>query len=262
MSQNCKKIAGWVSIIVKGKFRALRPLMPKKDIHIPEVIMKKSCPDDEMLTAYVEGLVPDHQKPRIEAHLSECDACLEEFKLTNSIVRGGNRFDADTMPPEVTQSAMRLVNRQISMSNGSLEEQIRRALRGLHSKLLGLLRLPALGGIHLAPIRGSRKAVSDDLFRIKKSFREFDTEIGIEKTGENTAHIRVRLFESNGCSNKIRVTLKRGERELCSSLFSGGRVLFEDISFGPCKLIFDRDAVSLGSYLFDIKETRNGKKRP
>jgi len=222
--------------------------------------MKKSCPDDEMLAAYVEGLLPNHQKPRMEAHLSECDACLEEFKLTNSIVRGGYRFDSDTVPSEVTHSAVRLVNSQNAMSSGGLEEKIKRSLSILHAKLLHHLRLPMRFQWQLAPIRGSRKAVSDDLFCIKKSFREFDTEIEIEKTGENTARIRVRLFERNGCSNGIRVTLKRGKRELCSSLFSGSRVLFEDISFGPCKLIFDRDGVSLGAYLFDIKETRNEKK--
>lgn len=222
--------------------------------------MKKSCPNEEMLAAYVESLLPDHQKPWLEAHLSACDACLEEFKLTNSIVRGRNRFDADTVPPEVTHSAVRLVNSQNVMPSGALEKKIKRSLSILHAKLLHHLRLPMQFQWQLAPIRGSRKAVSGALFRIKKSFREFETEIEIEKTGENTAHIRVRLFERNGCSNGIRVTLKRGERELCSSLFSGGRVLFEDISFGPCKLIFDRDGVSLGAYLFDIKETRNEKK--
>ena len=141
-----------------------------------------------------------------------------------------------------------------------MAERIRRFLSILHTKLLHHLRLPIRREWQLAPVRGSRKAVSDELFRIKKSFREFDTEIEIEKTGENTAHIRIRLFECNGSNSGIRVTLKRGEREFCSSLFSGGRVLFEDISFGPCKLIFDRDGVSLGAYFFDIKETRNGKK--
>ena len=224
--------------------------------------MKESCPDEEMIATYVEGLLSDDHRPRMEAHLSECDACLDEFRLTHSIVRGGNRFDADTAPPEVTQAAVRLVNSRNAMSGGVLEDKIKRSLNTLCSKLTGLLRLPATGGLQLAPVRGSRRAVSDDLFCIKKSFKEFDTEIEIEKTGENTAHIRVKLFECNGYSSRIRVTLKRGEGELCSSLFSVGRVLFEDISFGPCKLVFHRDGVNLGAYLFDIRETRNGKKRP
>ena len=130
----------------------------------------------------------------------------------------------------------------------------------LQAKLLHSSRVLMRFKWQLSPVRGSRQTVSEDLFRIKKRFRDFDAEIEIEKTGENMAHIRTRLFERNGCGNGIRVTLKRGERELCSSLPSGGRVLFEDISFGPCKLIFERDGVRLGAYLFDIKETRNGKK--
>ena len=60
--------------------------------------------------------------------------------------------------------------------------------------------------------------------------------------------------------NGIRVTLKKGERELCSSLFSGGRVLFEDISFGPYTLIFARNGASLGAYPFEIKESHDEKK--
>jgi hypothetical protein len=68
------------------------------------------------------------------------------------------------------------------------------------------------------------------------------------------------LFDPNGYTNKIRVTLKRDERELCSSLCNEGYVIFEDISFGPCKLIFEKDGVSLGTYSFHIKETVHGKK--
>lgn len=222
--------------------------------------MKRACPDEEMLAAYIEGLLPDYKRARMEAHLSECDTCLEEFKLTNSILRGGDRFEPDTVPPEVTLSAVDLVNSESAVSSSSSGKKIKRYVSALYSNLFHHLQVPSLGEAQLVPIRSSKIAVSDDLFRIKKSFREFDTEIEIEKTGENTAHIRVRLFERNGCSNRIRVTLKRGERELCSSLSSGGGVHFEDISFGPCKLIFDRDGVSLGAYLFDIKETRNGKK--
>jgi hypothetical protein len=252
---------GWMGVYNSiGQIQSTARPDAQKSRHILEVTMKKSCPNEEMLAAYVEGLLPDHQKPWMETHLSACGTCLEEFKLTNSMVRGDRRFAADTAPSEVTDSAVRLITSRNVIPNIGLEKKIKHSLSILYAKLLHHLRLPMRYKWQLAPIRGSRKAVSDDLFRIKKSLREFDIEIEIEKTGENMAHIRVRLLERNGCGDGIRVTLKRGERELCSSLFSGDRVLFEDISFGPCKLIFDRDGVSLGAYLFDIKETRNGKK--
>ena len=221
--------------------------------------MKRTCPDEETIAAYIEGLLPEHERPRMEAHLSECDTCLDELNLTTSIVRGGNRFDTD-MVPKVTRSAVRLVNSQVSISNCSVDEKIRRSVRGLHSRLLDYLRFPVRGGWQLAPIRGSKKAVSADLFHIRKSFREFDTDIEIEKTGENKAHLRIRLTEHNGHKDEIRATLKKGEREFYSALSSGGRVLFEDISFGPYTLIFARNGASLGAYPFEIKESGNGKK--
>lgn len=222
--------------------------------------MKNTCPDEEMLASYVEGLLPEIKRSQMEAHLSLCDTCREEFKLTNHLVRGGSAVGIDTAPPEVTRSAIAMVNSADFASGGLLKKKMERPSVALQDRLLQYLRFPLKHGWNLAPVRGNRKAAADDLFRIKKDYREFDAEIEIEKTGENTAHIRVSLFGHNGCGNKIRVTLKRGERELCSSLPNDGRVLFEDISFGPCNLIFDRDGVRLGAYRFDIKETRNGKK--
>lgn len=222
--------------------------------------MKTLCPNEEMFAAYVEGLLPERQRSHLEAHLSECNACLSAFSLTTCMVRGGASAPLETAPPEVTQSALDLINSQDPMSGGLLMEKMKRSLSIFHARLLRHLPLPMRFEWQLAPIRGRQEAVSDDLFRIKKNFREFDADIEIEKTGENTALIRLRLFAQNGFSDTIRVTLKRGERELCSSLYSGGDLVFDDIPFGPCKLIFEGDGVSLGVYLFHIKETGNGKK--
>ena len=79
-----------------------------------------------MLAAYVEGLLTGHEKSRMEAHLSACDACLEEFKLTRSIVSEKAQFDPDTVPAAVTQSAVRLVKGSKHHGKGSVGEKNRR----------------------------------------------------------------------------------------------------------------------------------------
>jgi len=222
--------------------------------------MKSTCPDEETLAAYVDGLLPEHLKTDVESHLSLCDTCLEEFTLTNRMLRGGDpASEACTPPLSTTQSAVHLVARQNARSTRSLTEKVRDILDALHRRLVEPLRL---NGLRSAPVavRSQENALTADLFRVKKHFKGIDTDIEIEKTGKNIAHIRIRVSDENESGNGIRVTLKRGDRELCSSLISGGHVLFEDISFGPCKLIFDRDGASLGAYLFNIKESPNGKK--
>ena len=222
--------------------------------------MEQKCPDEETLAAYMEGLLPEDQRSRIEAHISSCNRCFEEFEMTTGMVRGGPLSDAEKAPLEVTQSALRLVNSQNAMPGSLFVGKIRHSLSILNDRLLRLVRLSMRADWQLAPIRGSKGALSQGLFRIKKSFKDFDTDVEIEKTGENKAHIRISISAQNGSWKGIRATLKRGNRELCSALFSHGSVSFEEISFGPCKLTFEKDGVSLGVYSFHIKETVHGKK--
>lgn len=222
--------------------------------------MKTLCPDEEMVAAYVDGLLPEYQRSHMESHLSDCDACLSVFSVTTGMVRGGASAGLETAPPEVVQSALDLIHRRDPTAGGLLLEKVRRSLSILHARLLNCLATPMGSEWEAAPIRGRRETMSSDLFRIHKGYKEFDAEIEIEKIGINTALIRLRLSARNGFDDRIRVTLKRGTRELCSSLFIGEELIFEDISFGSCKLVFERDGREIGAYLFNIKETGNGDK--
>lgn len=220
--------------------------------------MKTSCPDDETLAAYVDGLLSDPKRSRMEAHLSECDACLNSFSLTVGMVRGGGAALA-VAPPEVTKTALNLIKCREPRSAGLLLEKARRSLIALNTEWVHRLPLSIRFAWQPALIRGGRKPMSDDLFRTRKGFKELDADIEIEKTGINSALIRLRISPRNGFGERIRVTLKRRERELCSSLFIGEDLIFEDIPFGPCKLMFEKDGVEIGAYLFHIKETGHGK---
>jgi hypothetical protein len=83
-------------------------------------------------------------------------------------------------------------------------------------------------------------------------------EIQIEKTGDDKAHIRVSLV-GNPQITGVRVTLKRGEREVFSYSLGVGYVLFEDIPFGHYGLLFTKDGEVLGKYHFEMKGSYHGK---
>jgi hypothetical protein len=224
-------------------------------------MMKKSCPGDEMFADYLEGRLPDGERYKIEEHLSDCEICLQEFIVGKGVIRGGDSHESNSVPSRVTQAAVRLVNNQVLISPGSLMERFKRSIKGLYLRLSGLFSPTPWIQWRLAPIRGSKRVVSKDLIHLRKAFKEIDTEIEIEKTSESKAHIRVKLPKSNTHRKGIRVTLKRGEREISSYLLDGGgSVLFEDIPFGHYGLTFSRDGVKLGTYLFEIKETLYGRR--
>ena len=221
--------------------------------------MEKPCLDEEMIADYIEGRLAAKKKYAMEKHLSDCDQCLMDFQVTINLFRDLNKNELDDAPEKVTQAAINLANYQNAIPSVSKQGRLRQFVDGLYSKVYDSYIWTSLGQWHLAPIRGSMTVLSEDIIRIKKVFREVNTEIEIEKVSENKTNIRVKLLKYDRTRPGIRVTLKRDEREILSHLVDNkGYVLFEDIPFGCYSLAFTREGTNLGIYRFDIKESQNG----
>ena len=196
----------------------------------------------------------------MEKHLSDCTICLEELVIANSLFQGGDLPQLDAVPAEVTETAVRLVQDLDSTVSDSLSEKFERAIKTLPTRISDFLNHKTWAELQTQPIRGSKTIVAKDLVLLKKTFRDMETEIEIEKMGANMAHIRVKLLLDDKTSQTIRVTLKKGGREIASHLAEGAQVLFEDIPFGHYSLTFARDGITLGICQFEIKETNGGRR--
>jgi hypothetical protein len=216
-----------------------------------ELMAKKSCPGEEMIADYLEGRLSAEAKEAIDAHLSECELCLEDLVIAGKAIRDAAELPA--VPSGVTESAVRLVARR---KTGVAEKGLKELIAAYAEKISDYVRYSFPWRWQQATIRSSKVATAPDLVVIKKVFRDIEAEIEIEKTGEDKAHIRVKAGgrEKNG----IRVTLKKGEREISSQLLSAGYALFEDIPFGRYEIVFSTNGSELGTYIFEIRESRNG----
>jgi len=217
--------------------------------------MRNSCFNDEMLADYIEGRLTDDSRAAIETHLCNCEICLDGFMVAQRLARDDVQLDQASAPGQVTRAAVDLVSSQVLAPDVSLKQKLLRSFRALSTSLSDNFRplpwrRPALG-----PIRGSKIVVSDDLVHLKKTFKEIETEIEIEKAGKLTTHIRISLTQNSNHRKGVRATLKKGEREISSLPLIGAYVLFEDIPFGHYELVFSSNGVKLGTYLFEIKES-------
>jgi hypothetical protein len=222
--------------------------------------MNKPCPDEEKLLDYLEGLLPEEDRFEVEEHLSDCQTCLDVLVVTAGMVRDEDRLELDPVPEKVTESAVQLATRQCTKSCGALMEKVEQSIKNTFSKISDSFQLGPWARWQPAPIRGSRKVTFDDLVCLRVPFKDIDTEIEIEKTGRNKAHVRVKLRETSKHKEGVRVTLKAGEREIASCLFEEGSALFEDIPFGHYSISLAKDGLESGTYPFEIKETLHGGK--
>ena len=221
-----------------------------------ESTMKTPCPTDEMLADYVEGRLSNEERSQMEEHLSVCKNCLEELVVANSLVRGGVPVHTDQAPAEVTNRAVHLVQRSNPALFGSLSQRLGRFIEAFCSKVSHYWGWKEW---RLEPIRGSKIRVAQDVIFLRKTFRDLEAEIEVEKTAENRASIHVRLLQ-HGSGKITRVTLMKGEREVSSYLANGASVLFEDIPFGHYNLTFTVDSTVLGRYHFEVREAGHGRR--
>ena len=222
--------------------------------------MKISCPDEERLVDYLEGRLPEEDSFEMEQHLAECQTCLEALVVTNGMTRGRGQFELNPVPDEVTEAAVRLVTSQHAISYGSLMKVLKRSISDLGSRISDILSPKPLRRWQLAPVRGTKIEVSEDLVCLTVPFKAIKTEIEIEKSGTGKAHVRVKPHEADKHRKTLRVTLKRGEREIAAYILEDPYVLFEDIPFGHYSISLAESGLHLGAYFFELKETRHGGK--
>lgn len=227
---------------------------------ITEVAVKNSCPDEETLAAYLEGLLPETERSQTEEHLSACDLCLEELMDARPLVNGVYGLDSILAPSEVTHAAVNLVNLQSVNWYRSLWFKLNQRIRALHMRGLSPFYSVSSGGLQISTVRGNERTALIDVIHIHRNFKGLETDIEIEKVGERKAHIRIRLSDGHGNEKEVRITLKKGEREFFSSLLRDGYVLFEDLRFGRYSLTFTRNGITVGIYPFEIRETRCGRR--
>jgi hypothetical protein len=216
-----------------------------------ELTAKKSCPGEEIIADYLEGRLSAEDKEAMDAHLSECELCLEELVIAGKALR--DAAEAPPVPLAVTETAVRLV---AGRAPGAAERSLKDSIAAYAEKISDYVRYSLPWRWQQATIRSSKIEAAPDLVVIRKVFKEIEAEIEIEKTGDDKAHIRVKASRRE--KNGVRVTLKKGEREISSQLLSGDYALFEDIPFGRYEIVFSTNGSELGTYTFEIRESRHG----
>ena len=222
--------------------------------------MKTPCPDDEMLADYLEGRLLDKERFQLEAHISECEMCLERLAVSSGLLHGGTEGDLDTVPQAVTEAAVRLVKPKGSAKAEAISEGLKGAVRNLSDKVADFFRFTPWGAWQLQPIRSAQKKVDKNLIILQQTFRDMETEIEIERIGADQCHIRIRFPKPSPLGPGVRVTLKRGDREIASYLAEKDRVVFEDIPFGRYGLTLAKEGTPLGTFTFEITETGCGER--
>ena len=68
--------------------------------------MNTKCLKEETLADFLEGRVSEKRRHEIEAHLADCDRCLQEVAIGGRMVRGGDLEGTEPVPESITREAI------------------------------------------------------------------------------------------------------------------------------------------------------------
>ena len=220
-------------------------------------ITKTPCPDEERLVGYIEGRLSKKEHSRLEEHFAICDTCLDELMVANSLMLDKGSFELNPVPESVTETAVNRVSDKIATWSVPFMVSLKRFLKHTGIYMFDFFGIKPWAGLQFSQIRGSKIASSEDFVCLKVPFAKVETTIEIEKTKNATAHIIVKAVTPIGEGMALRVTLKKGEREVASYILNDV-VVFEHMPFDHYNISLFLDGESLGTYFFTIKETRHG----
>jgi anti-sigma factor RsiW len=65
----------------------------------------------ELVTDYLEGTLADHDRSRLEAHLTDCPHCSEYLAQMRDVIGAAGRVEPDDLAPEAVDDLVALYRR-------------------------------------------------------------------------------------------------------------------------------------------------------
>ncbi len=210
--------------------------------------IQQSCPDEEIIAAYLEHRLDSVRCEKFESHLCNCPNCRETVATAGTISHRLTRSQSLQMTSEKRIQAAIVEVKNVQNSSPKAGDQIRgkieRYLFDGFDSIAGWFHQPATA------VRGEGEGVKESF---KKRISSVGATVQIDKT--SSGGFILRLFQDNlpdHCT--MRVTIKQGGRELFSTLMKQDSLVSNNIQPGHYSIEFRRSDNKSGAYHFEIKE--------
>ena len=213
---------------------------------------KNRCPNEEILAAYVERLLPQRQMAKVEKHLVHCSQCRELVLTYAQIINPTMAADVVPVPEKVTQRAIDEV------LGGGPKPTLDSLRHGAGTLIRSGLRIVEWLSPQPSPaavaVRSGESTCLDPVVIREKQFGDLRFLITVQQNEQQTMTVQVAWAEPSIGATACRIALFRNDRESASLLLDAQPVLFENMPFDAYNLVFYSSGKRIGEYRFDIQE--------
>jgi len=194
---------------------------------------------------YVCNFLTKPERQKIEKHLSECDACLDEITSLFEIMHHPDLKEWELWKPV---SRLKRIIEKIS-KRWAIQQPPEWTIRKTAFEL-SPIPIPI-------PIRKNlKRRTKNKLFEsveVQTNFDEYNVKLYVERSGHDEASLKILVQQNEKLSQHLNVFIKK-ENISCpwAKQQSDNYVSFENIPFGIFQMTLKNDYETVGTYRFSI----------
>ncbi|MFV1951288.1 MAG: zf-HC2 domain-containing protein [Nitrospinota bacterium] len=217
---------------------------------------REDCPDDKTLSYYIDGVLRETDKERIEQHLLECSNCLDLILLHKKVKENEAHEAVPDVPIGWIERAIDIFPEKEKDAAVSPFDIVFRFAKETIEIIRNPGNLSISYGTVPVPVRGEKKILSTNLVTLSKRFPDVESEVEVEKIGKNNVNIKIitKGVTSGLPLEGLRISLFNPHREIASYVAENGEVHFEDLRFGEYVIKITMLNKKIGQVSLNIKE--------
>jgi hypothetical protein len=213
----------------------------------------EECPEVQTLLYFIDGILKEADRERVEKHLLECSHCTDLVILNNKVKHDEVNAVLPQAPESWVLNAMNLVSEKDDAA-GLFDIALKFAKETIEI-LTNPANLPVSMGAAPVPVRGENEILYTDHVVLSKTFNTIKSDCEIERIDDDNLNIRVFMknLESGEPAQGLRVNLFNPDQEIASFTVEHGEVCFSDVSFGKYVIRIMKQGSEIGQISLNLK---------
>ena len=204
--------------------------------------MKPGCIDTIILYDYITGRLSEQDTLSVEAHLADCELCLEQFVTVQALMEDKDLVGNSVQSKAVGTPEAPIINALLAGAKRFFEWAVEPSLEPAFA-----LRDSAVQETFV----GKRPS---NFLKVSKKFGSLSAEMTFKKTKQNLFDLQFKLAGAYEDDAQFCLILEREKNKFDARILEDARAEFSNLSFDRYHLVLELSETPCGQFSFEITQ--------
>jgi|GEM_PF-3635288 len=201
--------------------------------------MKPGCIEPIKLYDYISGRLSEQETLDVEAHLADCDICLEQFVMVRALMEDSDLVEKSVQNKEVGAP---IINALLAGAKRFFEWAAEPPLEPALALRDGAVE-STFGG-----------DLASNYLKVSKKFGRLSAEMAFKKTTPKAFDLKFELADACEADARFCLILERENDKFDARILENARAEFTNLSFDRYHLVLELNEKSCGQFSFEITQ--------